>query len=394
MALTDWPDMAGWADRAVQAFMRLRQSPVFADKSGMLAPLGRLCLTEGRFVCLSRPRGFGKSADACMLAACFGPEGKSISAGLAAAGAPAFDRLAGKFEAVFLDVEALLAESGGGEAFMQALERGISRMLGARDASLSCALKDACRCRPGRFVLVVDGWDAPLDSPSLDGPARSRWLGLLEALCRARDVWALVCLLGESLLERFPAFYAGLPRFASFTMRNPGVFGPWTGIGEQAVRRICREQRLDFGDLLAWHGGWSWDLSGRMFAPVSVAGFANTRRHERFYAGSWAGALLARLLEACPELGEALALLAEGERVRIGRCPGLQEGFGAGTFDGSLLQLVHAGLAGYRLHTGEAFAPCLEVRHCLLEALAKGKGGGRRGGTQATPCLDVRQERP
>ena len=369
---------AGAEPAAERAFRLLRERPCFADKSGMLTRLARLCLTEGRFACISRPRGFGKSADACLLAAGFGPHGRVLLAGLEAERDPGLERFAGRYEAVLLDIEALLAASGGGEAFCALLEREAAAGLGVPGSSLASALKEACQRQQGRFVLVVDGWDAPLDSPLLDGPlpdgpCRTRYLALLESLCQARGAWALACLFGETPLERCPCLMARLPRFAAFSMRNPGILGPWTGLGEQAVSRICQERGLDFDELLAWHGGWTFDLAGRMFAPSAVAGYAETRRHKRFFAASWANALLTELQAACPDLGGMLALLAEGERVRIERRPDLKEGFGAPTLDACLLRLVHAGLVCFRLHTGEVFAPCLEVRLCLLDALAGGK---------------------
>ena len=385
---------AGAEPAAERAFRLLRDRPCFADKSGMLAKLARLCRTEGRFVCISRPRGFGKSADACLLAAGFGPHGRVLLAGLEAERNPGFGRFAGRYGAILLDTKALLAASGGGEAFCALLEREAAAGLGLHGVPLACALKEACQRQQGRFVLVVDGWDAPLDDPRLDGgyvlggPCRTRYLALLAELCQARDAWALVCLFGETPLERCESLNVRLPRFAAFSMRNPGLLGPWTGLGERHVRRICQEHGLDFEELLAWHGGWTWDLAGRMFPPAAVAGYAEARRHERFFAGSWANALLAELLGACPDLGDMLALLAEGERVRLEWSPGLEEGFDIPSLDACLLRLVHAGLACFRLHTGEVFAPCLEVRLCLLEALAEGRGTRPRA-----VHLDVRQAR-
>ncbi|MBR4746454.1 MAG: hypothetical protein IK061_03515, partial [Desulfovibrio sp.] len=103
---------AGAEPAAERAFRLLRERPSFADKSGMLPRLARLCLTEGRFVCISRPRGFGKSADACLLAAGFGPQGRVLLAGLEAERDSAFERFAGRYGAVLLDIKALLAASG------------------------------------------------------------------------------------------------------------------------------------------------------------------------------------------------------------------------------------------------------------------------------------------
>jgi predicted AAA+ superfamily ATPase len=50
-------------------FFMARNSEIYIDKSGLLARLNRLINTKQRFVCVSRPRRFGKTMAAEMLAA-------------------------------------------------------------------------------------------------------------------------------------------------------------------------------------------------------------------------------------------------------------------------------------------------------------------------------------
>ena len=50
-------------------FRMALNSEIYVDKSDMIAVLNRMVNTEQRFVCVSRPRRFGKSLTANMLAA-------------------------------------------------------------------------------------------------------------------------------------------------------------------------------------------------------------------------------------------------------------------------------------------------------------------------------------
>lgn len=53
-------------------FKACLRSKIYVDKSGLIAKTNEVLGTEQRFVCVSRPRRFGKSMAANMLAAYYG----------------------------------------------------------------------------------------------------------------------------------------------------------------------------------------------------------------------------------------------------------------------------------------------------------------------------------
>ena len=53
-------------------FRACRRSKIYVDKSNLIAKTNEVLGTEQRFVCVSRPRRFGKSMAANMLAADYG----------------------------------------------------------------------------------------------------------------------------------------------------------------------------------------------------------------------------------------------------------------------------------------------------------------------------------
>lgn len=66
--------MGMFLNAASDKFLRCKNSPYFVDKSLMLAKLFPLCLVDDRYVCVTRPRRFGKSTNAQMMAAFFGKQ--------------------------------------------------------------------------------------------------------------------------------------------------------------------------------------------------------------------------------------------------------------------------------------------------------------------------------
>ena len=64
--------MGNYLNPGSQAFQMILESEIFVDKSGLIAVTNRYARTMQRYMCVSRPRRFGKSTAADMLAAYYG----------------------------------------------------------------------------------------------------------------------------------------------------------------------------------------------------------------------------------------------------------------------------------------------------------------------------------
>ena len=69
-------------------------SPIYVDKTMLIAEMNRLMNTEKRFVCVSRARRFGKTMAESMLAAYFskGCDSHDLFKGLKIANDPSFEK--------------------------------------------------------------------------------------------------------------------------------------------------------------------------------------------------------------------------------------------------------------------------------------------------------------
>ena len=65
-------EMGSYLNPGGGLFSTCRRSKIYVDKSGLISKTNDVLGTEQRFVCVSRPRRFGKSMAANMLAAYYG----------------------------------------------------------------------------------------------------------------------------------------------------------------------------------------------------------------------------------------------------------------------------------------------------------------------------------
>ena len=72
-------EVGSYLNPGKSSFEMALNSQIFVDKSGMIDRTNRLIKTMQRFICVSRPRRFGKSMALDMLAAYYGRETDSHS---------------------------------------------------------------------------------------------------------------------------------------------------------------------------------------------------------------------------------------------------------------------------------------------------------------------------
>ena len=90
-------------------FQEALNSPIYVDKSLLIAEINRLVCTTKKFVCVSRSRRFGKTMAGNMLSAYFskGCDSRELFAGLKIAKDPGFEKYLNKFNVIKLDVNAV-----------------------------------------------------------------------------------------------------------------------------------------------------------------------------------------------------------------------------------------------------------------------------------------------
>ncbi|MBR2214822.1 MAG: AAA family ATPase, partial [Selenomonadaceae bacterium] len=110
-------------------FQMARQSKIYVDKSGLLAYLNGVFRTENRFVCVSRPRRFGKSMAANMVAAYYDRTAsmeKEFSS-LKIGGAPSFAAHVGKYDVVQVNVQVFLSNAENMQQLLALLQKSVLR---------------------------------------------------------------------------------------------------------------------------------------------------------------------------------------------------------------------------------------------------------------------------
>ena len=100
---------------AKKAFTELKASPYFVDKSSFISKIAPSIGIAEKYVCITRPRRFGKTSNAQMLAAFLsrGLDARALFEELAVAGDAAAMRHLGSHDVIYIDFSVLPDECSG-----------------------------------------------------------------------------------------------------------------------------------------------------------------------------------------------------------------------------------------------------------------------------------------
>ena len=109
------------------AFKMAVDSEIYVDKTGIIDYTNKVICTNLAFICNSRPRRFGKSITADMLAAYYskGCDSAGMFAGFEIAGKDSFGKYLNKYDVIHFDVQWCMSEAGSPEETVNYINRNI-----------------------------------------------------------------------------------------------------------------------------------------------------------------------------------------------------------------------------------------------------------------------------
>lgn len=374
--------MGMYVNRGNESFASARESRIYVDKTGLIEYTNDVLGTEQRYICNSRPRRFGKSMAAGMLAAYYvkGYDSRELFEWLKIAGKPSFKKHLNQYDVIHLDMAYLLVQNQSAVdtvTFMQTcvideLKDIYPGVLTDKDQALPFALSKINNATGARFVFIIDEWDAIFREYEMDQQGQQDYVRLLRGLFKgeqSKDYVALAYITGILPIKRYSSESA-LNNFREFTMLNPKGLSEYIGFTEEEVRELCKTYHMDFEETARWYDGYSFRRLKHVYNPNSVVSAMLDGEFDNYWSNT----------VSYESLREYISLNFEGLRDMIVQMfAGARCVVGINTFqndltnfknrDDVLIALIHLGYLAYDADTREAYIPNEEVRTAFERAV-------------------------
>lgn len=352
-------------------FQQALNSEIYVDKSMQIELSNKVIDTLQRYVCVSRPRRFGKSTALEMLNAYYNCtcDSKEMFSSLKISKTEYFEKYFNKYNVIFLNIHDFFSENDGS---VDDMLRDIIETLRAEMLEQYPDLNYINRNKITRimqtiydktkksFVILIDEWDCIFRVRSEDKISQEKYLDFLRNFLKDKKYVALTYMTGILPIKKY-GIHSALNMFTEISMLNPRDYAEFTGFTESEVKELCNRYDMNFEETKRWYNGY--DLRGvPIYNPRSVVMSMTGKDYNNYWTQT----------ETYEALRVYITMNFEGLRDIITKLiAGSTQKIDTGTFsndmttfnrvDDVLTLLVHLGYLSYNSATQEVRIPNYEI---------------------------------
>lgn len=374
--------MGSYVNRGNGSFASARKSLIYIDKTGLLEYTNDVLDTEQRYICSSRPRRFGKSMAAGMLAAYYGRDcdSRTLFEGLEISQKPSFEKHLNQYDVIHLDIAYLLVQKRNASdtvAFIQKcvieeLKTIYPDVLSDDESELPLALSAIHRASGAKFVIIIDEWDAIFRENMTDEAGQQAYIRLLRGLFKgeqSKDFVLLAYITGILPIKKYKNESA-LNNFREFTMVSPKQLSEYIGFTEQEVKELCGTYHMDFKETARWYDGYSFRQIKHIYNPNSVVNAMLDGEYDSYWSNTVSYESLKDYISMNFDgLRDMIVQMLAGGRCVVDTNTFQNDMTSFKSRDDVLTVLIHLGYLAYDADSREAYVPNEEVRTAFAKAV-------------------------
>ena len=377
--------MGSFLNPGSDLFKIARRSQIFIDKSGLINETNKNICTLQRYMCVSRPRRFGKSMAADMLAAYYGrgAESGELFSGLRVENCDTFAEHLNKYDVIKVNMQEFLSATDNIADMLRLLQNQLVNELKAdyseyvSSDNLIFAMKDIYAATRHPFVILIDEWDCLFREYEQDQDAQKKYLDFLRAWLKDKEYVALAYMTGILPIKKYGS-HSALNMFMEYSMTDPGALAEYFGFTEDEVRDLCEKYNMDFVEARDWYDGYrlvSHDVSGdvefSMYSPKSVVEAMLRHRFGTYWNQTETYEALKIYIQMNMDgLKDAVVRMLAGDRIYINTGTFNNDMTTFATKDDVLTLLVHLGYLTYNSKDEMVSIPNKEVSKEYVNAIS------------------------
>ena len=357
-----------------RAFQDAINAEIYVDKTGLLEVTNRFLATPQKFICNSRPRRFGKSMAANMLAAYYskGCDSHELFAGLVIEKNSDYEKYLNKFDVIHFDVQWCFKEADSAEKTVSFITQTILSEL--RDIygdiipehvkKVSGALAYISAATGNKFVIIIDEWDVLIRDEAMNKAVQEEYIDFLRNLFKGIEPTkfiALAYMTGILPIKKYKT-QSALNNFLEYTMINPGPLASYVGFTKEEVTLLCQKYNIDFTELKRWYDGYL--LGGyHVYNPCAVINLIFQGNFQSYWTQTGTYESILPLINMDFDgLRSAIIDMLAGESVEVIPYFFQNDMVSFRDKDDVLTLLIHLGYLAYNQKRSQAFIPNEEIR--------------------------------
>ncbi len=361
--------------------------PYFVDKTGLLEELIPLVNQGSSYVCITRPRRFGKTVMANMIASFFSRvcDASGIFDSLRIAACESYYSNLNKYPVIHISFNELPRKCKTYDQYIERIERKLIKDLVRSYPDLMTdeteavwdILSDINLREPDvRFVFVLDEWDYIFHRDFISEQDKMAYLEFLSNLLKGKAYVALAYMTGILPIAKYSSG-SELNMFLEYTMASEEKFSDAFGFTDTEVDTLyqryilsCATPKVTREGLQIWYDGYHTRSGERVYNPRSVVASLQNNNLGNYWTSSGPYDEIYYYIEKnVDDVRDDLALMVSGKPVAVKVREYAATAMNLSTKDEIFSAMVVYGFLSYE--NGYAFIPNKELMDKFCDMLQK-----------------------
>jgi hypothetical protein len=356
------------------------KSEIFIDKSLLIKETNKLFGTNSCYMCVTRPRRFGKSMALSMLNAYYskGCNSKELFNGLKITNENSYLEHLNKHNVIWIDMASLYSNIDNVLDFVRILKNKILKdlketypKLDYTDLTLGEAIVEINSKYNERFIFLIDEWDVIYREEERNTKLCDEYTMFLRGLFKSSDVSAcidLVYMTGILPIRRYTT-QSTLNMFTEYNMIDSDNLSIYFGFTEGEVKNLCIKYNRDFNEIKSWYNGYK--LGGfDIYNPKSVVEAVSRGACKDYWTKTSAIEAVTNYMNYDEGiLKDTIAKMISGEKVEVNASRFSNDLTKVNSSDSALTVLIHLGYLAYDEESKSCYIPNLEIRNEFVNGL-------------------------
>ena len=366
-------------------FQEIVNSDIYIDKTGLIRYTNRVIHTLQKYICVSRPRRFGKSIAANMLTAYYSCECDSsrLFEPFEIASDPYFKNYLNKYNTIFLNMQEFLSQSHDITEMLTLLRKSILWDLLEKypalryfdNTNLTRTMQDIYAQSKCPFVIIIDEWDCIFREYKVSKDAQEQYLDFLRDFLKDKEYVHLAYMTGILPIKKYGT-HSALNMFDEFSMIDPGPLAPYVGFTEPEVVRLCEQYHMDLSTVKNWYDGYSFNDGLSIYSPRSVVSCMRFKKIGNYWNQTETFEALQFYIDMNFDgLKDDVLCMLAGESIPVNTGSFTNDMTTFRNENDVLTLLIHLGYLGYDEKNKLVFIPNNEVRTEYINAVSSSDWG-------------------
>lgn len=363
------------------AFQVALNSKIYVDKTGLIEYTNSVLDTTDAYICNSRPRRFGKSYAANMLAAYYskGADSKKMFSELKISKNADFQTHLNKYDVIHIDIQWFLANCDDADNVVKYIVEGVLGelreiypvVLPMEVTSLSYALSIIREKTGQKFIVIIDEWDVLIHDEAANKNVQKNYINFLRGMFKGTEPTKYIKLayLTGILPIKKESTQSALNNFDEFTMLSASSLAPYVGFSEDEVQKLSEKYHQDFDKVKRWYDGYLLK-DYQVYNPRAVVSVMLRGEFKSYWSETASYEAIVPLINRNYDgLKTAIIEMLSGSDVRVNTTTFKNDAVNITSKDDVLTYMIHLGYLGYNEKSKTAFVPNEEIRQELTSAV-------------------------